>query len=286
MLKLYLSILCFSLLSIIHFEVFAQFAYYPNGKPIIDTATKSIKQYLDKYAPRVPYHCRYIDTNGKNVMVYYKALTNKPLLVFTDNPKTIVSDLLNLKYTTYLKSVSFSSDVYSLKTDGLLTYQYLIENLGRPDEVVGDSLNGAITYYKANSMFFFSDGKLRDHYTCDYTLTKLKGLAILSFSVNGEGSFTGAEISFWNRSKKIIKYIHVTLQAYNSVDDLISTKTVKGVGPIEPNSNGSYNWEEIFYSNVVDYLQIGAIKIEFMDKSIVTLTKAEAKKIRIIGSDD
>lgn len=95
-------------------------------------------------------------------------------------------------------------------------------------------------------------------------------------SKNEYSNYKGVDVEFYNSSKKTIKYVHVTFQAVNSVGDPISgaTKTVKGIGPIEPGSFGAYSFEDVWYSNTINKVKIIKIKVEYMDNTIKIINPA------------
>jgi hypothetical protein len=82
---------------------------------------------------------------------------------------------------------------------------------------------------------------------------KSKGLVILNWSFYDESEYTegtGTRIEVYNPTNKSIKYLWFSFVGYNAVDDIIvnsrtglKTITSKGVGPIKPDENGSYNFK-------------------------------------------
>lgn len=80
------------------------------------------------------------------------------------------------------------------------------------------------------------------------------------------------EISFLNTSKKKIKYIYVTFEPKNPVDDIVvfngrKNKTLKCVGPINPNDFGNYKFDNVWYSSVIDRVSITSLKVEYFDNT-------------------
>lgn len=105
---------------------------------------------------------------------------------------------------------------------------------------------------------------------------------ILSYSFpEGEYlKYPGFKISVYNpKQAKTIKYLWFTLTAYNAVDDIEGTKTVKAIGPIEPFKNAEYSFETVFLSKVVDYCKISSIKIQYMDGSSALYNKSQIETI-------
>ena len=102
-----------------------------------------------------------------------------------------------------------------------------------------------------------------------------KNLVLYDWSwyyANEYSSFAEVDITIINPYRQKIKYLWFTFRAYNPVDDIIrdgvtgkSDKTVQGIGPIEYSDKGSYHFENVFYSKVIDKIKITQIKVQFFD---------------------
>lgn len=69
--------------------------------------------------------------------------------------------------------------------------------------------------------------------------------------------YCGYEISFTNYSSKIIKYIYLTLSAFNAVDDLVVSKRFTLVGPVNVMKEASYIDKYAFSGNqAISYFRI------------------------------
>jgi len=107
------------------------------------------------------------------------------------------------------------------------------------------------------------------------------GLTLLKHNIYDTSEYTdgtGFSVSVSNPTKKTIKYISFTIIGYNSVNDPVSggnkrgtSITVKGVGPIEPNRSGSYDWEYLWLTDLVQTHKITSIRLEYMDGSKRTI---------------
>ncbi len=105
---------------------------------------------------------------------------------------------------------------------------------------------------------------------------KANGIAVKDWSFYDESDYTsgtGYSITFKNLEKKTIKYVTLTLKALNPVNDLIAIKSVKCVGPINPNEIGKYDFNYVWLSDLVDSVIVTGIKIQFMDGSFKTAPK-------------
>lgn len=97
---------------------------------------------------------------------------------------------------------------------------------------------------------------------------------------NEYSSFIDINFKVINPYRSKIKYIWFTVSGTNPVGDPVrdgrSGKfdvTVKGVGPIEYGKIGEYEFEDVFYSKIVDSMKVKQIKIQFFDGSIKLISK-------------
>ncbi|QNA45206.1 hypothetical protein [Lacibacter sediminis] len=93
------------------------------------------------------------------------------------------------------------------------------------------------------------------------------------------------EFKILNPSKKKIKYIYLTVSIINTVGDFIAKKTLTLVGPIEINDRVSYNFENVFMSNVVGKSQINTIKVEYFDKTAKVFSGQAVNSV-IVSEDE
>jgi hypothetical protein len=113
-------------------------------------------------------------------------------------------------------------------------------------------------------------------------VARRRNIIIIDFSwsyPNEYSSFADVSITVLNPFKKKIKYISFSLQAFNPVDDLVkdgftgaSTKIVKGVGPINYGESGSYEFESVLYSKVIETMKIKSLTLLFFDGSTKTIS--------------
>ena len=83
----------------------------------------------------------------------------------------------------------------------------------------------------------------------------------------------GKKFTFYNCFNKRIKYINITLTAYNGVGDIQrddigrSSAKLRGIGPIEKGDIASYDWDEIFWddNDIIDEVRITNITFTFFD---------------------
>ena len=92
-------------------------------------------------------------------------------------------------------------------------------------------------------------------------------------------SSVGIELSIVNYSKKTIKYIELTTTAYNSVMDPVSTKTVKGIGPVFPGDKAEFDFEDVWYSSIIATHRPKSIVITYMDNTKTTIKANDIDKL-------
>ena len=108
-----------------------------------------------------------------------------------------------------------------------------------------------------------------------------KGLTVFNWSYYDESEYTdgtSAEVTVYNPTKKKIKYLWFTFIGYNAVNDVIidrlkgtSKITVRGIGPINPDESGTYKYDYVWHTDLVDTAKISQIKVQYMDGTFKTI---------------
>lgn len=88
-----------------------------------------------------------------------------------------------------------------------------------------------------------------------------------SYVENNYG-FISYHFSAYNNSRKNIKYVYITVQGLNNVDDVEETKIFRAIGALENKSEKSWEFNNAFKSSVVSKANISKIKIEWFDGSV------------------
>ena len=96
----------------------------------------------------------------------------------------------------------------------------------------------------------------------------------------------GLEMTFYNCFNKDIKYIDITIKAYNQVGDLQkdyfgkAVKNVQCIGPLVKGNEGVWDFDKLFWDeyDIIDKLEITDVKFTFMDNS--TLKYSGMDKIK------
>lgn len=111
------------------------------------------------------------------------------------------------------------------------------------------------------------------------------GLSLMDWGLYDESEYTdGTSVyfKFLNPTKKRIKYIYVSLYGKNRVGDRIyeggkSVKTLKFIGPVEPDAIGNVSQEYVWFTDLVSSAKITSIKVQYMDGTTRMIT--DIKKI-------
>jgi len=119
---------------------------------------------------------------------------------------------------------------------------------------------------------------------------KTKGLVILDWNVYDESEFTEGtsfRIKFFNPTKKIVKYITTSIVGYNPVGDRVYNSTiqsytskVKSVGPIKPDSSAEYEFDYVWFTDLVETAKITSIFVQYMDGTTKTIANPDSIRLK------
>lgn len=101
------------------------------------------------------------------------------------------------------------------------------------------------------------------------------GIAILAAHPTEDYSFTGAEFKILNFSRKTIKYITFNFYGKNAVKDRVGKNVSrKGIGPVESSGTGSWSFDNVWLTDIVQTLKLISVNIIYMDGTtkIITIT--------------
>lgn len=115
--------------------------------------------------------------------------------------------------------------------------------------------------------------------------TKSHGIAVLNRHVYEESDYTngtGFRVKVLNTSQKTIKYVAFSIVGYNAVGDPVRDRlkrstgqTMRGIGPIKPNESASYSFEYIWHTDVVEYVRLTKLKVDYMNGTSNVITNPE-----------
>jgi len=104
---------------------------------------------------------------------------------------------------------------------------------------------------------------------------KAAGLSIYDWSYSDESEYTegtSAKITVYNPTNKTIKYLWFSFVGFNPVGDKVidrrsgtSVVTKKAVGPIAKGETGTYTFEYVWFTDIVETAKIASIKVLYMD---------------------
>lgn len=104
---------------------------------------------------------------------------------------------------------------------------------------------------------------------------KTAGLAIYDWSYYDESEYTegtSAEVTVYNPTNKTIKYLWFSFVGLNPVGDKVidirsgsSVITKKAVGPIAKGETGTYTFDYVWFTDIVETAKITSIKVQYMD---------------------
>lgn len=116
-------------------------------------------------------------------------------------------------------------------------------------------------------------------YVTELEKKRSKGIYINSFYTIKDDYWGGCGFQITNYSKITIKYLYLTVKALNPVDDLIGTKIITAVGPIEIEHTGNYEFKDIFLTRVLGKVKLLKLVIEYKNGLKKEYTGAGLKNI-------
>lgn len=168
------------------------------------------------------------------------------------------------KYSWERKTIKTSKDADFLKSQGEKGREQRFDVAEAYDDVqtkiwLGklksaiDDYNKEVAYKKKNQIFITGIG--------------------YDYDSNEYSSRFGMHFDVYNCFSKTIKYVEFTMTNYNAVGDVQrddigrATRTVKGIGPIEPEDGGRYSWDDIFWDDrdVIRKTRLTNVKFIFTD---------------------
>lgn len=108
------------------------------------------------------------------------------------------------------------------------------------------------------------------------------GLAIMDYTAFDNSEYTdgtGFRIKLFNPNKKTIKYVNISFVGINAVNDKVLNKyggsyinNVRCVGPIKQYDEAEFEWDYVWFTDIVETVKLVSIKVQYMDGSIRTIT--------------
>ncbi len=270
---------------------FAQNAFYwGDGKLISQDSLKkfkSIKEMILSQGPDETGIKIVTLTNPKTkksylTSVWYVPFIHKPILIgggIKGDYQSIIKKFNADNYNS--RGFGFSTDFDLLKNRPEVDDKFIVNLIGKPDSIESNSEyhNGETYHYYKNAFeLIFEDGKLAAYKAYDFKGARVAGFGVSDFKINLSESgdyVTGFSVNYSNFSRKRIKYIFTTINAINGVGDLVQSRISKSIGPIEPNESGSYNFDSLFFSQIIDKERIAGIKVQYFDGTIKIFNRTQ-----------
>lgn len=116
-----------------------------------------------------------------------------------------------------------------------------------------------------------------------------KKILIISQEYSYSSYQFGLKFGFYNCYQKDIKYVNLTITAYNRVgdvqrDDVGRSKTeVRCIGPLEKGEIASYDFNDLFWdeNDIINKLVVTNVKITFMDNTVVSYSGQKAVELHM-----
>lgn len=152
-----------------------------------------------------------------------------------------------------------------------------------------DSVFNASTNIEKDKLYEFSKFlsfrtllKRKDKLFADIMSFQKYPIAILKSVPTSEDPFTGASFQIMNFSSKTIKYAKFNFYGKNAVNDKVLYKpgvyniTRQGIGPVEKYATGSWNFETVWMTDIVETLKLISVTITYMDNTVKTVPVTDA----------
>lgn len=198
------------------------------------------------------------------------------------NTYVLIGDKINVRGTDYYKAVlhgkSFFIECSKVTLDNPESLDYL---LSKPQDV----RDAFFDFAKIAGRYFYCQERMEN--LTEFRKLIKKGFAVLEahpYDMSEYTDGTGMKFSFLNTSDKTIKYITINFTGYNAVDDPVpsrgkTTLTRKGIGPIEPFETASYDFEYVWFTDIVDYTKVRSILVQYTNGTSKTYTGDDVKAV-------
>lgn len=200
-----------------------------------------------------------------------------------DTELITIGDVLNIGNTKYYKGC-FNGKAFFIKASDVVIPDSYVAKLDTLIQQPQDIRDRFFKHQIALSKALYYEN-LQNGLNQIQSFSKF-GLAIPSWSVYDVSEYTdgtGVRFSFYNPTQSIIKYVTITFQGYNAVDDPVGRAiTKKCIGPIEPEETASYNFEYAWFTDIVEYAKIRYIVVQYKNGTSKTISNPKT----IIFSDD
>lgn len=196
----------------------------------------------------------------------------------------LIGDCLSIRGKDYYKAVLNGKSFF-------VESQYVDlnrENKSRLDSVMSlptDYRKDLLKYYRGLS-FLSKTAEMQEN-RMKFKKYHDRGIIILEnhpYDMSEYTSGTGWSVELANTSSKTIKYITFNVVGLNAVSDPVrdrgkTTIVRKGIGPIPPDESASYDFDYVWFTDIVEYSRLQSVTVQYMDGSTRTFTGAALKTI-------
>ena len=220
-------------------------------------------------------------TTGSYTSVYQSLDPNSPYRSadahLANREIVTIADKINVGEKSYYKACYNGKAFFINSKDVILEDESeakLDTLLRQPLEIKDKFFKNQVALSKAFYLNYLNEGVKKVESFAKY------GLAIPKWSVYDMSDYTegtGIEIFFYNPTKQDIKYITITFQGYNAVDDPVGRPvTRKCIGPIAPDASVSYDFDYVWLTDIIDYAKIKSIVVQYRNGSTKTISNPQS----------
>ena len=186
----------------------------------------------------------------------------------------------NLEIKKSVENKDFVTRLKSFISKNRFDKKYIDESMDKPLKI---DTTGSTTMYFIDKVNMFiklsKDGEFESFTHCSYDDVLNQNLKISEVSIMRDLYSIGFGIDIYNYADRAIKYTTINCSIYNTVGDKIATKSVKGVGYILANDMESFLFDHIFYSDVIGYITIDSIILQYDNGTKKIIPKSKIEKI-------
>ena len=199
-----------------------------------------------------------------------------------NNTYVLIGDKITVRDKDYYKAVLHGKSFFIKCSEVNIEKPELLDTLLTQPQDIRDAF---FDFAKIASRYRYLEERLEN--LTEFQKLSGKGLMVLEaypYDMSEYTDGTGMKFRFLNTSKKTIKYITVNFIGYNAVDDPVTSEgktllTVKGIGPIDPFETGYYDFEYVWFSDIVEYSKVRSIVVQYTNGTSKTFTGESVKVV-------
>jgi len=263
--------------SIYGISLLTEAEYAADYKPL--TINSDVDLNILEKAGNFPFSFSYILASSKSYVSVYQSTEHYiGIPSATLNKRLIaIGDKVTTRGVDYYKAC-YNGKAFFIKTEDVIldeTNQRKLDSLvACPQSVRDEFFFSTLALNKALYLQFLSEALDEINDFSKY------GIAIPKWGVRDESRYTsgtGVYFDFYNPTKNTIKYVNITFQGYNAVDDPEGKVITKRcIGPIEPGEIGSYRFEYVWFTDAVEYAKIRSIVVQYKNGTSRTVSNSNA----------